>query len=133
MLSNLRLLCLEGWIGLNLTLDILLMNSIYYFYILKYNDGTKYYGHTNNLAKRLLEHSKGCVLSTKNKRLVKLIYYEEFNSRSEAFKREMQFKNGKTRKETIEKLVNSFPEAKCQGFNSHLSLTSLSRMCSLND
>ena len=96
------------------------MNSIYYFYILRCNGGTKYYGHTNNLTRRLVEHSKGRVCSTKNKQPVKLVYYEEFNSRSEAFEREMQFKNGKTRKETIEKLINSFPKAKCQGFNSHI-------------
>jgi threonine-phosphate decarboxylase len=36
----------------------------------------------------------------------------------QAFKREMQFKNGKTRRTTIEKLIRSFPKAKCQGFNS---------------
>jgi hypothetical protein len=30
----------------NLTLDILLMNSEYYFYILICDDGSKYYGHT---------------------------------------------------------------------------------------
>lgn len=104
---------------LNLTLDILPMNTTYYFYILKCNDDTKYYGHTNNLAERLVDHLKGQVRFAKYKRPVELVYYEEFNSRSEAFKREMQFKNGKTRKGTIEKLISSFPKAKCQGFNSH--------------
>ncbi len=87
--------------------------------MLKCNDGSRYYGHTSNLPKRLIEHNKGRVFSTKDKQ-PKLVYYEEFNSRSEAFMREMQFKNGKTRKETIEKLIASFPKAKCQGFNSHL-------------
>jgi putative endonuclease len=93
------------------------MNKTYYFYILKCNDKTKYYGHTNNLTERLNDHIKGYVYSIRNKQ-PKLVYYEEFTSRSEAFRREMQFKNGKTRKETIEKLINSFPETKCQGFNS---------------
>ncbi|MBC8474011.1 MAG: GIY-YIG nuclease family protein [Candidatus Omnitrophica bacterium] len=92
---------------------------MYYFYILKCKDGTRYYGHTNNIKVRLSEHLKGKVYFTRNKLPVKLVYYEEFSSRSEAFRREKQFKNGKTRKETIEKLINSFPMAKCQGFNSH--------------
>ncbi|MFH1858452.1 MAG: GIY-YIG nuclease family protein [Candidatus Omnitrophota bacterium] len=90
------------------------MNPIYYFYILKCSDGTQYYGHTNNLIERLREHVKGRVCATRNKQPT-LVYYEEFDSRSEAFKREMQFKNGKTRKETIEKLIISFSKAKCQG------------------
>jgi len=94
------------------------MNSVYYFYILECKDNIRYYGHTNNLAKRVNEHSKGCVYSTKHKRPIKLIYYQEFKTRSEAFRREMQFKNGKTRKQTIEKLIKSFPKTKCQGFNS---------------
>lgn len=102
---------------LNLTLDNLPMSSIYYTYILKCNDGSKYYGHTSNLRKRLNEHAEGGVSFTRNKQ-PELVYYEKFSSRSEAFKREMQFKNGKTREETIEKLISSFPKANCQGFNS---------------
>ncbi|MBN2483040.1 MAG: GIY-YIG nuclease family protein [Candidatus Omnitrophica bacterium] len=71
---------------------------MYYVYILECADGTKYYGHTDDLRKRIVSHSKGYVYSTKNKRPLQLIYYEEHDSRSAAFKREMQFKNGKTRK-----------------------------------
>ena len=66
-----------------------------------------------------MEHAKGRVYSTKNKQ-PELVYYEELNSRSEAFRREAQFKNGKTRKKTIEELIDSFPKAKCQGFNSYI-------------
>jgi len=103
-----------------LTLDILPMNSTYYFYILKCNDSKRYYGHTNSLINRFLEHQKGRVYFTKNKQPLELVYYEKFDSRPEAFRREMQFKSGKTRKETIENLIASFPKAKCQGFNSHV-------------
>ncbi|MBM3253321.1 MAG: GIY-YIG nuclease family protein [Candidatus Omnitrophica bacterium] len=94
---------------------------MYYTYILECNNGNKYYGHTNNLAQRLRDHTRGKVFSTRNKQ-PKLVYYKEFNSCSEAFKREMQFKNGKTRKKTIERLIKSFPKAKCQGFNSQTLL-----------
>ncbi len=94
------------------------MNSIYYFYILKCNDDTKYYGHTNNLEERLRDHLTGQVLSTNDRRPIELAYWEELETRKKAYKREMKFKHGKTRKETIEKLIDSFSKAKCQGFNS---------------
>ncbi|MBN2484133.1 MAG: GIY-YIG nuclease family protein [Candidatus Omnitrophica bacterium] len=98
------------------------MNREYYFYILQCSDGTKYYGHTNDLKKRVLSHFKGQVFSTKNKRPLRLVYFEKFSSRSAVFKREMQFKSGKTRMETIEKMMGSFSQEKCQGFNSQTSL-----------
>ena len=102
-----------------MTLDILLMNSNYYFYILECNDATKYYGHTNNLIRRFNDHIRGRVHSTQNRLPIRLVYFEEIKTRSKAFRREMQFKNGRTRKETIERLVSYFPKTKCQGFNSH--------------
>ncbi|MDP2922855.1 MAG: GIY-YIG nuclease family protein [Candidatus Omnitrophota bacterium] len=90
----------------------------YYFYILHCKDKKRYYGHTNNLMRRVLEHSKGKVKTTKNRRSIRLVYFEELQSRSQTFKREMQFKNGKTRKDKIDKLIRGFPIEKCQGFNS---------------
>lgn len=96
------------------------MRENYYFYILKRSDRTKYFDHTNNLVRRFQDHVRGKVSSTKNKRPLELVYFEELKTRSEAFRREQQFKNGKTRKETIQILIDSFPKEKCQGFNSHL-------------
>lgn len=93
----------------------------YYFYILQCSDDTHYYGHTNNLEGRLIYHNRGYVRSTKSKRPLKLVYFEECNTRSQAFGREMKFKNGKTRRETIDNLIKSFSKAKCQGFNSRIS------------
>ena len=95
---------------------------MYYFYILKCCDGTKYYGHTGDLRMRLGDHLKGKIKYTKHRTPVHLIYFEEFLSRPEAYKREMQFKNGRTRKETIDKLINQFSQTKCQGLNSHSDL-----------
>ncbi|MBL7156958.1 MAG: GIY-YIG nuclease family protein [Candidatus Omnitrophica bacterium] len=86
------------------------MKTTYYFYILKCNDGTKYYGHTYRLKERFAEHSSGHVKYTKHRRPIELIYYEKFNSRAQAFMRERQFKNGNTRKKTIEKIINSVSE-----------------------
>ncbi|MBN2483827.1 MAG: GIY-YIG nuclease family protein [Candidatus Omnitrophica bacterium] len=93
------------------------MNREYYFYILQCSDGSKYYGHTNDLKRRIFSHFKGQVSSTKNKRPLRLVYFEKCDSRSVAFKREMQFKNGRTRMKTIEKMIGSFSQEKCQGFN----------------
>ncbi len=93
-------------------------NEVYYFYILICNNDSKYYGHTNNLAKRFALHAKGHVISTRQKRPVKLVYFEECETRSQAFNREMQFKNGRTRKKTMDRLIASFLQEKCQGLNS---------------
>ena len=56
---------------------ILIVGKIYYTYVLKSSKDNKLYiGHTNNLKKRLVEHNKGVVDSTKSRRPLKLIYYE---------------------------------------------------------
>jgi predicted GIY-YIG superfamily endonuclease len=50
----------------------------YYFYILECNSGERYYGQTNNLSRRVEEHAKGRVVSTRRKRPIRLVYHEEF-------------------------------------------------------
>ena len=55
--------------------------------------GTYYYGHTKDLNKRLYEHNRGKVRSTKSKRPWKVFYVEEFETKSEAHKREHFFKS----------------------------------------
>ena len=60
----------------------------YYCYILECKDKKKYTGQTNDLTRRLREHAQGQVKSTQNRRPVKLVYFETFSSRSEAFKKE---------------------------------------------
>ena len=68
--------------------------DIYYVYILKIiKDGTYYYGSTNNIDKRLEEHNKGKTRYTKGRKPWMLHYSEQFNSRSEAMKRELFFKS----------------------------------------
>jgi len=82
---------------------------MFYFYILQCADDKRYYGQTDNLRQRLSDHQSGKNKATKPRRPVKLVYYEELASRSVAMAREKQFKNGKTRKLTIDKLITSFP------------------------
>lgn len=75
-------------------------------YILKLlKDGSYYVGSTRDLNGRIERHKNGQVGSTKNRRPIQLVYFEEYKSYPEAFKREKQIKGWKKR-EMIEKLIN---------------------------
>ena len=64
-----------------------------YVYILKCCDGSLYTGWTNNLEKRLKTHSMGKGAKyTRAKLPVELIYYEEYEDKIEAQKREYAIK-----------------------------------------
>lgn len=77
-----------------------------YTYILECADKTFYTGYTNNLENRIKVHNSGLGAKyTRGRIPVKLLYYEEFESKSEALKREYAIKK-MTRKEK-EKLINN--------------------------
>lgn len=64
-----------------------------YVYIVECSDGTLYTGWTNNLEKRVKDHNEGKGAKyTKARRPVTLVYYEEFESKEEAMKREYAIK-----------------------------------------
>jgi putative endonuclease len=66
----------------------------YFVYILRSEShGTYYYGSTENIEKRLKEHNGGRVKYTKGRRPWIVHYKEEFQTRSEAQKREYFFKS----------------------------------------
>ncbi len=76
----------------------------YFMYILKSEStGSSYVGHTSNLDKRVMEHNSGKSLSTKNKRPWRLVYNEEYATRSEAASREKYFKSVNGRLELKER------------------------------
>lgn len=65
----------------------------YYCYILLCSDGTLYCGYTNDLEKRVNTHNRGKGAKyTRRRTPVKLVYSEEFKTKSEALKREHQIK-----------------------------------------
>ncbi len=69
--------------------------AFYYTYVLKsFKDKKLYIGFTANLKERMEKHNKGFVSSTKNRRPLKLIYYEACLNKKNAMKREKQFKTG---------------------------------------
>jgi putative endonuclease len=77
----------------------------YFVYILKSEkDNKRYIGSTNNLQRRIAEHNRGIVRSTKYRRPLKLIYEEKLETRQEAEKREKYLKTGRGRQYITEVL-----------------------------
>lgn len=64
-----------------------------YTYILQCSDGSYYTGWTNNLEKRIKDHNAGKGAKyTKPRRPVALIYYETFETKEDAMRREYAIK-----------------------------------------
>ena len=77
-----------------------------YTYIVKCSDGTLYTGWTNDLKKRLNAHNSGKGAKyTKTRRPVTLAYYEEFETKELAMKREYAIKQ--LRKKEKLKLIDA--------------------------
>jgi len=69
------------------------MEQLYYVYVLKsLKDGKNYTGYTKNLKLRFEQHNKGLVKSTKNRRPLKLIYFEGCLNQQDATHREKYLK-----------------------------------------
>jgi len=65
----------------------------YYIYVLKSEkDGNLYTGYTSDLKQRLEKHNKGAVPSTKQRRPLKLIYFEGCLNQQDAIHREKYLK-----------------------------------------
>lgn len=80
------------------------MNTMY---ILQSEKSGRYYiGSTDDLIKRLIRHNKGYSRYTKDRGPFRLVYKEDFETRSEAKKREYYMKSLKSRI-AIEKLIRN--------------------------
>ena len=67
---------------------------MFYAYILKSEkDGKYYFGSYADLELRLKAHNGGKVRSTKGRRPLLVHYFEEFETKQEALRREMYFKS----------------------------------------
>ncbi len=68
---------------------------MYYVYILKsLKDENIYTGYSSDLKKRFSQHRSGEVKSTRNRRPLKLIYYEAYFDKKDAQIREKYLKSG---------------------------------------
>jgi len=67
---------------------------MFYVYILKTKKDNKLYiGYTEDLKRRLSEHTRGKVYHTKHRLPVELIYYESYKNKEDAQEREKSFKH----------------------------------------
>lgn len=75
------------------------MENKNYTYIVRCSDGTLYTGWTNHLDRRIKAHNSGSGAKyTKTRTPVELVYYEEYEEKREAMRREYEIKQ-MTRKE----------------------------------
>jgi putative endonuclease len=69
---------------------------VWVVYILLCKDKSLYTGATNNLEKRFLDHKAGRGASyTRSHKPLKIVYKEEFETKSKALKREIEIKSWK--------------------------------------
>ena len=67
----------------------------YYVYVLLSEKDKRFYtGYTSDIIKRVEEHNNGKVLSTQNRRPLKLIYWEGCLNQQDATRREKYLKSG---------------------------------------
>ncbi len=79
---------------------------MYYVYILKsHKNGRFYTGSTDDIKKRLSEHNSGKSKATRYTRPFELVYQESYNTRAEAYQRELYLKTGHGRTE-LKNLIN---------------------------
>lgn len=86
-----------------------------YVYILECNDKTLYTGYTTNLKNRIKKHNNSVGAKyTRGRTPVKLVYFEVFDTKSEALKREIEIK--KFSREKKMDLINKFDSNKLLEF-----------------
>ena len=67
---------------------------MYTVYVLHSSVDNQFYtGFTRDLEKRLIQHNKGLIASTKNRRPLRLVYYEVCLNESDALHREKYLKS----------------------------------------
>ncbi len=76
----------------------------FYVYVIKSKEGYYYTGMTENLERRIFEHNNGIKSNwTKRGTNWEIIYFEEFDNKQEALKRERWMKSGHGKKLLKEK------------------------------
>jgi putative endonuclease len=80
---------------------------MYYVYVLENTEGALYFGYTQNLRRRLTEHRRKRVRSTKDSQWT-LIYYEAYASKHDACMREQSIKkHGQAKRQLKERIRQS--------------------------
>ncbi|MFV8360428.1 GIY-YIG nuclease family protein [Flavobacterium sp. LS1P3] len=79
---------------------------MYFVYIIKNHQGLFYKGFTQDLGKRIFEHNNDLSRYTSGKSPWVLVYFKEFETKTEALKEELRLK--KLNVTSIERLLSSF-------------------------
>jgi putative endonuclease len=80
---------------------------MFYVYVLRsLKTGGLYTGSTKDLERSLVEHNSGLSNDTRNRAPLELVYKEEYNSKPEAYKRELFLKSAKGRVE-LKRLIET--------------------------
>jgi putative endonuclease len=85
------------------------MENKHYVYVVQCRDDSYYTGYTTNVEKRIDTHNNGTGAKyTRARRPVNLLYYEEYETKSDALKAEYRFKqlNRKQKEEYIRESRN---------------------------
>lgn len=83
------------------------IKAVNYTYIIECSDGTYYTGWTNHLEKRIEAHNRQRGAKyTKNRIPVHLVYYEMFETKQEAMRREYEIKQMKRKQK--EEMIKNF-------------------------
>ena len=82
-------------------LFFVMMEKYYVYVIQSLKDKTRYIGYTSDIEKRLQDHNKGKTKSIKHKIPFQLVYKEEFETKTEAIKREIRLKKNSWEKEKL--------------------------------
>ena len=78
---------------------------MHYVYVLKsLKDNNLYIGCTENITERLKYHNSGRVRSTKSRVPFKILFYETYNNKYQAFDMERYYKTIKGKKELLLKI-----------------------------
>lgn len=77
---------------------VCILKEMFTVYVLKDAAGKFYKGMTNNLERRLKEHYLGKTITTRRMKDASLVYKEEYESFSEARKRELYLKSAAGRR-----------------------------------
>ena len=81
--------------------------NMYFVYVLKSEfDNNFYVGYTNDLDQRLQDHENGYVSSTKNRRPLRLVYFESCLNQQDATHREKYLKTSWSKRYIKTRLKN---------------------------
>ena len=79
---------------------------MYYVYVLKNDNGKLYVGYSADLRRRIAEHQRGTVPSTKSGKW-ELVYYEAYLAKEDAQRRERRLKDARAQYHLRERIQQS--------------------------